>query len=181
MKLRQITKMVKIIIGKRNTGKSMFYEQLLEQTEQRIYFGTLLYCDNTSTQINRHKLRRDDKWVLFETSGHIDRDIKVLIKFLTGLHGKWFCMIDSLMNWCISCSDSSADLLSTVEVITNGLIFLINRFPNHHWFILDNTIDDYSNYPILQEAYTKLYNQIKSCLDNVEYLDWRESNGNSLD
>jgi adenosyl cobinamide kinase/adenosyl cobinamide phosphate guanylyltransferase len=74
-----------MIVGPRNCGKSDIAERELLMYEGSLeYFATLPVANDTRERIDRHRLRRDARWSVYEMAGELLLDLPKLQELTAG-------------------------------------------------------------------------------------------------
>jgi len=165
---------VNLIHGQRNSGKSLYYERLLETYDHIFYFATLQERDHTREIIERHKNRRSQKWIVKESVGNINDDeitiTDTIIKMKTPAH----IMIDGIVNWCLFCSSENYKLSETADEIAELILKLTSAFhDSYQWYLLDNKRSEYYGNPVRELIWDSVYGKLIQEVTELKIIDWR--------
>ena len=173
--------MIKLIFGKQNSGKSEYYERLLEAEDFIFYFATLDILPETISTIERHRKRRADNWIVSESHGDIIQD-KVTISDIAQRHYESLhCLIDGLVNWCIFCAKQNLDFLKAANAVSDTIIELTIKYNKVNWYLLENEMEDYINIPVRALVWQVLYDKLKNEIEDVTLVNWRSDHEYIMD
>jgi adenosyl cobinamide kinase/adenosyl cobinamide phosphate guanylyltransferase len=164
--------MVNLIYGKRNSGKSAYFEALLEEKANKVYFATLWYGEETKACIEQHKLRRGEGWIEHESVGNISNDIQGLEQIIKGAGAPLHCMIDGLTNWCRFAAKGNFDYIAEAKNIASAIIYITSNYEGVEWYFLDCLKEDFVETPILLETWEIIYSVLKNGIENIALFDW---------
>lgn len=164
--------MITLIYGKSGSGKSLYYERLIEQEHNILYFATLMETAETEEIIERHQSRRSGHWQFRCSTGDIDIDRRKICSAMDDMAWPRYCMIDGLMNWCIYCSYERHDYLEGAIRVAAALTDIVNTYSGDHWFILDNIRTDFYMAPILVEAWDRLHRYLEKNITGLHIFNW---------
>lgn len=161
-----------MLVGKRNSGKSEFIEKLLQRYDNRLYFATLWEDADTALIIQRHAIRRDNKWILAVSSGLIAEDMKVIAQMLNQMPEPRYCLIDGLLNWCLNCARPDGNYLETAGNLSIALANLINNHGNTFWYLVDARKEDFAKYPYMTSMWNILHSNLRLYVEGLENWNW---------
>jgi adenosyl cobinamide kinase/adenosyl cobinamide phosphate guanylyltransferase len=164
--------MVYLIIGEQNTGKSFYYERVIEQYQNILYFGTLWESEDTLHIIERHKKRRKSSWINIESTGDIAEDKSRIVSSILGLSETPHCMIDGLVNWALFCSKKDRFYKSVSENLAKVIIELVTTYHDVNWYLLENLRSDYFRVPVREMVWDALINEISAGIEKLEIIHW---------
>ncbi len=165
--------MLYLIYGKQNTGKSEFFEKIIENKYSKIvYFATLWESKDTYEKIRKHQKRRNDKWIFGKSIGDSYEDQIYIMKLLEGLDKNSGFMIDGLTNWCMYCAKKNNNYIEETKKLVDIIINIINSNEHINWYLLDNVKSDYNKVPILLDTWDIIYNNLLDKIKSLEIIEW---------
>jgi len=168
--------MVKLIYGKKNTGKSAYYENLISnRNENKLYFATLWKDAETHQTILRHQKRRGSDWILLESVGNYSKDVEKLGEMIQFTSLPLSIMVDGLVNWCMFCSSQQMNYLTTPELMAKNFSIALNGWSDVTWYLLDNTREDFSNVPAMLKMWDTFNMLLMNIITDITVLPWNNN------
>lgn len=126
-----------LILGAPNIGKSSSIEKYIEENyKSPLYLGTLWFDYNSIAIINRHRLRRSQKWNLFECSNNLEKDIQQILSVIAN-HDS--ILVDGYSNWIKNYLYNNYQIHHVIKTLNDQIVnyllqskidfFLIDSYP----------------------------------------------------
>lgn len=171
--------LVEFHIGIRGCGKSEFIEKEMESLFScNLYVGTLFPVENFPQIIQRHRVRRNESWMLYETNGDIEQDFICLDELLFRNKHIEACLIDGFSTWVRILSKDVYSMEWTVEVLVNNLILLIKKYQIFFRFIdvVPEVFQDRISVRMCFSIHNYLLKKALEVGINIKVIDWRYEN-----
>lgn len=137
-----------------------------------MYFATLWRDEDTKLTIEKHIKRRGDGWILIESVGDCDADIKAIVQTINGVELPLNIMVDGITNWCRYCSQTNKEFIAEAERVANNIVKITNAYPEVAWYFLDNVREDFGKVPRLLEMWDIVNMAISTKVNQLNIVSW---------
>ncbi|MBL0702048.1 MAG: bifunctional adenosylcobinamide kinase/adenosylcobinamide-phosphate guanylyltransferase [Desulfosarcina sp.] len=168
---------ISLTIGPRSCGKSEFVENNILKYKKKLYVGTLWNDNKFHSLLQRHRLRRDESWILYEVQGNIRKDYTKIDTILS-MHEKRIspipCLIDGLTTWALHCAMKNRSVAVSAYNVAYFLSQLIFEHPWCIWHLVDVTPQTFrkKNQKEIFEACKNIHFLLKKNIENLIVYNW---------
>jgi adenosyl cobinamide kinase/adenosyl cobinamide phosphate guanylyltransferase len=167
---------IEFFIGPRSCGKSLAAETLVSHFARRkLYIGTLWKDPIYNQALHIHRIRRDESWDLFESTGSAINDTLNITDYLAKNQNVGACLIDGLTTWAIHNSTRHGSVLHGAMDVVDTIHCLLQTFPYLKWVFVDVAPESFCHREEILERLSCNYIRIKlvQSIKRVDVLYWR--------